>query len=54
MELRERRPAYLDQVLSREFNVAALLNLDASIQVTDDQPYNEYYLLRQLLRRSHN
>ena len=47
-------PAYLDQVLSREFNVAALLNLDASIQVTDDQPYNEYYLLRQLLRRSHN
>jgi spermidine synthase len=47
-------PAYLGQVLSREYNVAALLSPDASIQVTDDEPYNEYYLLRQLLRRSRN
>ncbi len=47
-------PAYLGQVLSKEYNVTALLNPDASIQVTDDEPYNEYYLLRQLLRRSRN
>jgi predicted membrane-bound spermidine synthase len=41
-------PAYLGQVLTNEYSVAALLNPDAEIQVTDDKPFNEYFLLRQL------
>jgi spermidine synthase/MFS family permease len=47
-------PAYLGQVLSNEFPVPALLNPDTAIQVTDDQPFNEYYLLRRLLRHWDN
>ena len=39
-------PAYLRQVLDHEYPVAQLVNRDATIQVTDDQPYSEYYLLR--------
>jgi len=42
-------PAYLAPVLSREYDMPDSLNPDASIQVTDDQPFNEYYLLRHLL-----
>jgi spermidine synthase len=34
-------------VLSRELPIAHMVNPDPSIQVTDDQPFNEYYLLRQ-------
>jgi spermidine synthase len=40
--------AYLGQVLDHEFPVPRLLNRDAAIQVTDDKPYNEYFLLRRL------
>lgn len=39
-------PAYLDVVLKREFPMDSLLNADPTIRITDDQPYNEYYLLR--------
>ena len=39
-------PAYLDVVLKREFPMDSLLNPDPTIRITDDQPYNEYYLLR--------
>jgi predicted membrane-bound spermidine synthase len=43
-------PAFLDRVLSHEYRLPGLLDADAAIQVTDDQPFNEYYLLRRLLR----
>jgi spermidine synthase len=43
-------PAYLGQVLSKEYPASYNLNPDATIQVTDDKPYNEYFLLRHLLR----
>jgi len=43
-------PAYLDPVLRKEYNVAALLNPDAEIKITDDEPFNEYFLVRHLLR----
>ncbi len=39
---------FLKRVLAREVPVASLLNPDPEIQVTDDRPYNEYYLLRRL------
>ena len=39
-------PAYLDVVLKREFPMDSLLNAYPTIRITDDQPYNEYYLLR--------
>ena len=50
-------PAYLAQVVTNEYSVPALLNPDAGIQVTDDKPFNEYYLLRRLnnwLNPAHN
>jgi len=37
---------YLDRVLSVEIPIKALLNPNPHILITDDQPYNEYYLLR--------
>jgi spermidine synthase len=37
---------YLGLVTAQERSVAATLNADPSISVTDDLPYNEYYLLR--------
>jgi spermidine synthase len=40
--------AYLGQVVTMEYAVPALLNPDAKIQITDDQPFNEYFLLRRL------
>jgi hypothetical protein len=33
-------------VLGNEIPVARLLGLDPSLEVTDDHPYNEYFLLR--------
>jgi spermidine synthase len=41
-------PAYLGRVLTNEYFIPAFLNPDADIQVTDDQPYNEYFLLRRM------
>ena len=40
--------AYLDQVLTNEYFVPAFLNPNTKIQVTDDKPFNEYFLLRRL------
>jgi spermidine synthase len=42
--------SYVNQVLSKEIRIEAVLNPDPSIRITDDHPYNEYYLLR---RRAH-
>jgi spermidine synthase len=40
--------AYLERVVTREILIPLTLNPDAQIQVTDDKPFNEYYLLRGL------
>ena len=40
--------AYLGRVIAREVDLARFLNRDPEIQITDDRPYNEYFLLRQL------
>ncbi len=37
---------YVNEVLSKEFQVEAALNADSGIRITDDHPYNEYYFLR--------
>jgi spermidine synthase len=44
-------PAVLERVVNAEFPAAAVLNADPDIQVTDDEPFNEYYLLRHLDRK---
>ena len=44
-------PAYIGRVVNNEFSVPGLLNPDPEVQITDDQPYNEYFLLRRLLWR---
>ena len=38
--------AYLAQVVWKEFPVDAALNPDPEVRITDDRPYNEYFLLR--------
>ncbi len=40
--------SYLAEVLNYEYAVPMILNPDPSVQVTDDRPFNEYYLLRRL------
>ena len=47
-------PAYLERVVTKEFLIPALLNPDAEIQITDDEPFNEYFLLRHLRRHLEN
>ena len=37
----------IEKVLSSEFPVADLLSENESVKITDDSPYNEYYLLRE-------
>ena len=39
--------SYLQQVVSQEISVEETLAPNPKIRVTDDQPYNEYFLLRQ-------
>lgn len=39
-------PAYLGQVVSKEFSIKQNLNPNPKIRITDDRPYNEYFLLR--------
>jgi spermidine synthase len=39
-------PAYLREVLSKPIPVEQLLNPDPTVRITDDRPYNEYFLLR--------
>jgi len=38
--------AYLGRVIGREVDVPRSLNPDPSVRVTDDRPFNEYFLLR--------
>jgi spermidine synthase len=38
---------YLNLVVSHEIPIKDILNPNPKIQITDDHPYNEYYLLRQ-------
>ena len=42
--------AFIVEVLKRQVPVEDLLEADASAVVTDDRPYNEYYLLRRARR----
>ena len=39
---------YLNEVVSKEMPLENFLELDPKIRITDDQPYNEYFLLRRL------
>jgi spermidine synthase len=39
-------PAYLGIVLGNEINAADLLPQNPQVRITDDQPFNEYFLLR--------
>jgi spermidine synthase len=39
-------PAYLAQVLAKEFSIEEALNSDPRIRITDEHPYNEYFFLR--------
>ena len=39
-------PAYLGAVLLKEFSIEQELAADPKIRITDDQPFNEYFLLR--------
>jgi spermidine synthase len=39
-------PTYLAQIVSKEFEIDAELDPDVHVRITDDQPYNEYFLLR--------
>ena len=38
--------AYLDQVLTKEHDPAEVVLPDPRVRITDDHPYNEYFLLR--------
>jgi spermidine synthase len=40
--------SYVSRVVNHEMPIEALLNPDPNVEVTDDQPYNEYFLLRWL------
>jgi spermidine synthase/MFS family permease len=39
-------PDYLQKVVSQEFPVSPVLNPDLNIEISDDHPFNEYFLLR--------
>ena len=39
---------YFSRVATNEYWIPSLLNTDRNVQVTDDQPFNEYFLLRRL------
>jgi hypothetical protein len=39
-------PGYLKPVVNREILPDSLLNTNLDIQITDDDPLNEYFLLR--------
>ncbi|MGB7748711.1 MAG: hypothetical protein WBN75_15660 [Verrucomicrobiia bacterium] len=41
-------PGYLNLVVAHEIPIKNLLNSNPKVQITDDHPFNEYYLLRQL------
>jgi hypothetical protein len=37
---------YLAQVVAQEFEMEQELDPDLRVRITDDHPYNEYFLLR--------
>jgi spermidine synthase len=41
-------PNYLEEALSGEIPVASLFRPGPGVRITDDRPFNEYFLLRQL------
>ena len=41
-------PAYLNLIVSRAFPIDDFLTADAEFQITDDDPLNEYFLLRRM------
>jgi spermidine synthase len=40
--------SYIQLVMSQEISIPKILNPDLAIQITDDHPFNEYYLLRRM------
>ena len=46
--------AYLEEVLSREFLIQQNLNPNPQIRITDNHPYNEYFLLRRWFGKSNS
>jgi len=42
----EELTAYIGQVLAKEHDAAKVVHPDPSVRITDDRPYNEYFLLR--------
>ena len=40
--------AYIGLVVTNEIPLSEILNSDPTIQITDDHPFNEYFLLRRL------
>ena len=43
-------PIYIGRVVLHEYSIPKTLNPDPAIQVTDDGPFNEYFLIRRLMR----
>jgi spermidine synthase len=41
-------PAYLGRVITNEYSIPAILNPDSDVEITDDRPFNEYFLLRRM------
>ena len=39
-------------ILHREIPISKILNADEMIKITDDRPFNEYYLLRGIMDRN--
>ena len=44
--------SYIGQVITNEYPIPPALNPDLNIQVTDDNPFNEYFLRRRLSHKS--
>jgi spermidine synthase len=42
---------FVARVLNRKIPIQSLLNPDPGVVITDDRPFNEYYLLRRAIRR---
>ena len=42
---------YFDRFLANEIPLGALLPVDPRVEITDDRPYNEYFLVRRCLNR---
>jgi hypothetical protein len=47
MESHKNVPDYLNEVLSHETQITNVLNPSLAYRITDDRPFNEYFLLRQ-------